>query len=420
MDFNINKVYILFKRRCDLKMKRLIISIFLIFSLFLTGCNAANNKSKNIIQNSQIKKIDAVKNKINTMSLDDKIGQLVIVGLDGFTMDNNINNLIKEHKVGGIILFKTNVDNSKQLIDLTNSLKTSNFQNKTSLFISVDEEGGRVSRMPNEINNFPSNKFIGKRNNNNLSYNIGKTIAEELNDFGFNMNFAPVLDINSNANNPVIGDRSFGSNPGIVSKLGIKTMNGMRDNNIIPVVKHFPGHGDTSVDSHIGLPIVSKDLTTLNNFELIPFKEAIKNNVDAIMVSHILLNKIDANNPASMSKTIITNILRKSLKFTGVVITDDMTMGAIIKYNDIGKAAVKSFNAGSDIILVCHEYSNEIEVINSLKKAVKDKTISESRLNESVYRILKLKEKYNINNNNIRSSIDINTINNKIKTTLRN
>ena len=401
-------------------MKRLIISIFLIFSLFLTGCNVANTNSKNIVQNSQIKKIDPVKNKINAMSLDDKIGQLVIVGLDGFTMDNNINNLIKEHKAGGIILFKTNVNNSKQLVDLTNSLKTSNFQNKTPLFISVDEEGGRVSRMPNEINNFPSNKSIGKRNNSNLSYNIGKTIAEELNDFGFNMNFAPVLDINSNVNNPVIGDRSFGSNPGIVSKLGIKTMNGMQDNNIIPVVKHFPGHGDTSVDSHIGLPIVSKDLTTLNNFELIPFKEAIKDNVDAIMVSHILLNKIDANNPASMSKTIITNILRKSLKFTGVVITDDMTMGAIIKYNDIGKAAVKSFNAGSDIILVCHEYSNEIKVINSLKKAVKDKTISESRLNESVYRILKLKGKYNINNNNIRSSIDINIINDKIETALRN
>ena len=420
MDFNINKVYILFKRRCDLNMKRLIISIFLIFSLFLTGCNVANTKSKSIAKNSQIKKIDAVKNKINTMSLDDKIGQLVIVGLDGFTMDNNINNLIKDHKVGGIILFKTNVDNSKQLVNLTNSLKTSNFQNKTPLFISVDEEGGRVSRMPNEINNFPTNKSIGKSNNSNLSYNIGKTIAEELNDFGFNMNFAPVLDINSNVNNPVIGDRSFGSNPGIVSKLGIKTMNGMRDNNIIPVVKHFPGHGDTSVDSHIGLPIVSKDLTTLNNFELIPFKEAIKNNADAIMVSHILLNKIDANNPASMSKTVITNILRKSLNFTGVVITDDMTMGAIIKYNDIGKAAVKSFNAGSDIILVCHEYSNEIKVLNSLKKAVKDKTISESRLNESVYRILKLKEKYNINNKNISSSIDINTINNKIETTLRN
>ncbi|MBU3180805.1 beta-N-acetylhexosaminidase [Clostridium psychrophilum] len=401
-------------------MKRLIISIFLIFSLFLTGCNVANTKSKSIAKNSQIKKIDAVKNKINTMSLDDKIGQLVIVGLDGFTITNNINNLIKNHKVGGIILFKTNVDNSKQLVNLTNSLKTSDFQNKTPLFISVDEEGGRVSRMPNEINNFPTNKSIGKSNNSNLSYNIGKTIAEELNDFGFNMNFAPVLDINSNVNNPVIGDRSLGSNPGIVSKLGIRTMNGMRDNNIIPVIKHFPGHGDTSVDSHIGLPIVSKDLTTLNNFELIPFKEAIKNNADAIMVSHILLNKIDANNPASMSKTVITSILRKSLKFTGVVITDDMTMGAIIKYNDIGKAAVKSFNAGSDIILVCHGYSNEIKVINSLKQAVKDKTISESRLNESVYRILKLKEKYNINNKNISSSIDINTINDKIETTLRN
>ncbi|MCB2292288.1 beta-N-acetylhexosaminidase [Clostridium algoriphilum] len=402
-------------------MNKLIISILLFLGLFLTGCNATNSSrsSKSVVHKPQIKRIDAVQNKINTMSLDEKIGQLVIVGLDGFAMNNNINNLIKEHKVGGVILFSTNVDNSSQLVKLTNSLKATNHQNKTPLFISVDEEGGQVSRMPSEIKNIPSNKIIGKKNNSNLSYKIGNIIGEELKIFGFNMDFAPVLDINSNINNPVIGDRAFGNNPSIVKKLGIKTMEGMQDNKIIPVVKHFPGHGDTSVDSHVGLPIVNKDLTKLNNFELTPFKEAIKNNVDAIMVSHILLNKIDANYPASMSKIIITDILRKSLKFNGLVITDDMTMAAIIKYNDIGDAAVKSFNAGSDIILVCHEYDNEIKVINSLKTAVKNKLIPEKRLDESIYRILKLKEKYNLNNN-IRSSIDINAINDKIETTLRN
>ena len=196
-----------------------------------------------------------------------------------------------------------------------------------------------------------------------------------------------------------------------------RSMKGIINKNIIPVVKHFPGHGDTSVDSHVGLPVVNKNLKTLNNFELLPFKSAINNNVDAIMVAHILLNKIDSKYPASMSKPVITDILRKKLNFNGVVITDDMTMAAIIKYNDIGIAAIRSINAGSDIILVCHEYNNELKVINSLKTAVQSKRISEKRLNESVYRILKLKEKYKLNNDTLNTinTNKINEINNKIK-----
>jgi len=402
-------------------MQKLIINILLISGLFLFGCSNSNPSSSDKVVLPKIKNIDKVQIKINAMSLDEKIGQLVIVGLDGFTLDNNINNLIKEHKVSGVILFSKNVDNPNQLISLTNSLKTKNSQNKIPLFISVDEEGGRVSRIPTGIKKLPSNETIGKNNDSILSYNIGKIIGEELKTFGFNMDFAPVLDINSNPNNPIIGDRSFGSSPSIVNKLGIKTMEGIMDNNIISVVKHFPGHGDTAVDSHLELPVVKKDLTKLNAFELIPFKEAIKNNADAIMVSHILLNKIDPAYPASMSKTVITDILRGTLNFTGVVITDDMTMAAIIKYIDIGEAAVKSFNAGSDILLVCHEYDNQLKVINSLKTAVKNKVISENRLNESVYRILKLKEKYIINNDTIKSINinDINGINNKIETLIK-
>lgn len=407
-------------------MQKLIINLLLISGLFLFGCSNSNPSpipsSSDKIVLPKIENIDLVQIKIDAMSLDEKIGQLVIVGLDGFALDNNINNLIEEHMVSGVILFSKNVDNPNQLVSLTNSLKNKNSQNKTPLFISVDEEGGRVSRMPTEIKKLPSNETIGKINDSILSYNIGKIIGEELKTFGFNMDFAPVLDINSNPNNPIIGDRSFGSSTSIVNNLGIKTMEGIMDNNIISVVKHFPGHGDTAVDSHLELPLVKKDLTKLNAFELVPFKEAIKNNVDAIMVSHILLNKIDPTYPASMSKTVITDILRGTLNFTGVVITDDMTMGAIIKYNDIGEAAVKSFNAGSDIILVCHEYDNQLKVINSLKTGVENKVISENRLNESVYRILKLKEKYIIKNDILKSINinDINDINYKIETLLKN
>ncbi|MBU3216194.1 beta-N-acetylhexosaminidase [Clostridium estertheticum] len=409
-------------------MKKSIISILLISSLLLSGCNNYNHsslsnvKTKDEVTTLKAKHIDLVQKKVDSMNLDEKIGQLVIVGLDGYTTNNNITNLIKNHKVSGVILFSKNVENSNQLVSLINSIKTTNSLNKAPLFVSVDEEGGRVSRMPYELKKLPSNKIIGNLNDSGLSYSIGKIIGDELKIYGFNMDFAPVLDINSNPNNPIIGDRSFGNNSNIVSKLGIKTMKGMTNNNIIPVIKHFPGHGDTSVDSHVGLPVVNKDIKALNNFELLPFKNAIKNNADAIMVAHILLSKIDNENPASMSKVVITDILRKKLEFNGVVITDDMTMAAIMKYNDIGDAAIKSFNAGSDIILVCHEYNNELKVINSLKAAVQSKTISEKRLNESVYRILKLKEKYKLNNDTLNTinTNKINEINDKIKSISNN
>lgn len=232
--------------------------------------------------------------------------------------------------------------------------------------------------------------------------------------FGFNMDFAPVLDINSNPKNPVIGDRAFGSELEIVRDLGIETMKGIQSGGIISVIKHFPGHGDTSVDSHIGLPTVEHDIERLNSLELVPFRDAIKDGADTVMVAHILLSKIDPDYPSSLSKTVITGILREKLGFKGVVISDDMTMGAIVENYEIGNAAIKAINAGSDIVLVAHGYDNSLAVINSIKEAVTNGIISEERLNESVYRILSLKQKYNITDD-IKDSIDIEGINNSIQ-----
>lgn len=402
-------------KKSNLPMVLLLITF--VFLLGYGGNNNFNNENvKDKISNDETSDIndDDIQLKLNSMNLDEKIGQLLIVGFDGYELNEDIEKLIKENRVGGVILFGNNIENSHQLMNLTNALKTNNLNNKIPLFISVDEEGGRVSRMPGEFKKLPSNKIIGEINNSNLSYNIGKIISKQLTSLGFNMNFAPVLDINSNPENPVIGDRSFGDTPDIVIKLGIKTMEGLKDGNIIPVVKHFPGHGDTSMDSHVGLPLVNHNMKRLNEFELIPFKEAINNDADVIMISHILLPKIDSIYPATMSKTIITDVLRNDLSFNGVVITDDMTMGAITKNYDISNATVKSINAGTDIVLVCHDYANEIAVITALKEAVKNKVITEDRLNESVYRILKLKEKYKINNDTV-DNINIHEINNKIK-----
>ena len=351
------------------------------------------------------------------MTLEEKIGQMVIIGLDGYSVNENTIDMIQNKKVGGFILFKKNVGDTGQLLNLINSLKENNSNNKIPLFISIDEEGGKVSRVPDEFKNIPTNREIGKINNKNFSYEIGNILAMQLNAFGINMDFAPVLDVNTNPNNPIIGNRSFGNDPNIVSDLGIATMKGIKDKGVIPVVKHFPGHGDTSVDSHLGLPSIENNLDRLNKVELVPFKNAIKDGADVVMVAHILMAKLDPDYPASMSKKVISDILRDDLNFDGVVITDDMTMGAIMKNYNIEDAAIKSVNAGSDIILVCHNNDNQVNVINYLQKAVKDGEISEERIDKSVYRILKLKDKYNLDGE-IINSVDTNGINNNINKVL--
>lgn len=370
-----------------------------------------NNSDSNIIP-------DPIQEQIKAMSLEEKVGQLVMVGIDGYEIDANASQLIRNYQVGGFILFENNIKNANQMLALINSLKETNSLNKIPLFLSIDEEGGRVSRMPDELMKIPTSRRIGELNNSGLSYQIGSIIGEELSSFGLNMNFAPVLDVNSNPKNPVIGDRALGSEPSIVKDLGVQTMKGLQSQNIISVVKHFPGHGDTSVDSHIGLPTVNHDINRLKSLEIIPFAAAIEDNVDAIMMAHILLPKIDPDNPASFSKKIISDLLRRDLKFEGVVITDDITMGAIVKNYNIGEVAVKSIKAGSDIVLVCHDYLKEEAVIKAIQQAVESGEISMDRLEQSVYRVLTLKTKYALSDG-IVSSLDPLPINNKLKVLYR-
>ncbi|MCH6265360.1 beta-N-acetylhexosaminidase [Neobacillus citreus] len=353
---------------------------------------------------------------ISNMSVDEKIGQMILAGISGTTMDTNAQKLLSQFHVGGIIFFKNNFETPEQTVQLVNQLKTDNISN-LPLFLSADQEGGRVTRLPGGLTNFPPNGQIGQVNDPEFSYKVGTLLGQELKEFGLNLDFAPVLDINSNPNNPVIGDRSFGNNSEIVSKLGIQTMKGIQSQNVIPTIKHFPGHGDTSVDSHLDLPIVNKSLKELKQLELIPFERAIDDGADVVMVAHILLPELDKTNPASMSKAVMTDLLRKQLSFRGVIITDDMTMGAITEHFDIGKAAVESVKAGSDIILIGHDYNNVVKITSSLKKAVENGEISEQRLNESIERIIQLKRKYSITDTKVENP-NINEINHSINSLL--
>ena len=388
-------------------MKKITLCILLIITTLLTlslsRCSNKNNQT-----------IDVIQQKLDNMTLDEKIGQMITIGIDGYSVDDTAKQLITDKKVGGVILFKDNISDSNQLLQLINDIKGINSTNKIPIFISVDQEGGRVNRLPSEIKSLPSNEIIGNKNDNKLAYDIGKNIGYALGSFGFNMDFAPVLDVNSNPNNTVIGDRSFSNDKDKVASLGASEINGFKDSNIISVAKHFPGHGDTATDSHYALPIINKTLDELKSVEFVPFKKSIEEKVPAIMVSHILMPQIDANNPASMSKTIITDILRKDLKFDGLIVTDDMTMGAVTNDLDITTACINAINAGADLLLVCHGYDNEINVINAIKDSINNEIISIDTINKSVYRILSLKENYKITDEKIKE-VDINTINTKFE-----
>ncbi|WP_346928510.1 glycoside hydrolase family 3 N-terminal domain-containing protein [Clostridium sp.] len=335
--------------------------------------------------------VDLIQNEIDAMSLEEKVGQMFIVGFDGYDVDDNIINLIKSKKVGGIILFSKNINTVNQTKKLIGSLNELNSKNKFKLFISVDEEGGIVSRIPKEIGQFESAWDVGVTGDLNYAFEHGKAIGETIKSLGFNLDFAPVLDVNSNPNNPVIGIRAFSDDPEIVKKMGTEVYKGLRSTGILGVGKHFPGHGDTNVDSHVGVPVINKSIEELKNLELIPFKYAIDNGLDMIMVSHLYLPQLDKTYVASVSKNIVTKLLREDLGFNGVIVTDDMIMEGVKGKYPTNESAVKAIEAGDDLIIVSAGIHDQNSAIDGVMEAVRNGIISEKRINESVYRILKIK-----------------------------
>lgn len=339
-------------------------------------------------------KIDPYVEQLNKMTLDEKIGQLILAGFQGTYLTDEAKELIHRYKVGGFILFAHNLEHPAYSVELLNDIKRENQKNDIPVLLGIDQEGGRVTRLPG-LKKLPTNAFIGSKDDGDFAFEYGQLIGDQVKAFGFQFNFAPVMDVNSNPNNPVIGDRSFGSDPVLVSKMGVGMIKGMQSKNVIPVIKHFPGHGDTSVDSHETMPTVHKTLSELEALELIPFRVAIEEGVDVVMTSHIALPEIGGNIPATMSKEVITDLLREEIGFDGVVITDDLTMGAIADYG-VAEAANEAIKAGVDIVLVAFGHDQMIATINRIKESVETGEISEERIDESVLRILRLKDKYHV------------------------
>jgi len=348
---------------------------------------------------------DQIEGYISRVTLEEKVGQMLIVGFDGFEPSQAIKDMIQNYHVGSVILFARNVKDSMQLVSLINQLKAFNEGNPLPLIISADQEGGKVTRLPKDATHFPANLVWGKQNSTQLAYDVGRVTAVEMRAYGFNLNFAPVLDVFSNPKNTVIGERALGTTPDTVAQLGVALMKGLKDGGIIPVIKHFPGHGDTVVDSHVDLPMVDNDMQRLRSFELVPFERAIEEGADMVMVAHILFPNITEEKvPASLSREIITGVLRQELGFDGVVISDDMEMGAIQKHYGMEDAAVRAVLAGTDIVSICHTYEKQKQAFEAIIQAVHSGKIPVERIDESVRRIIALKLKYGLSDQPVDAS----------------
>lgn len=393
-------------------MKKIKIVIIFLFVILLIGCGNENkDEKKESNVNKELSEIDKkVEEQLEKMTLEEKIGQMIIVFYASDHMDNTLKSALTEVQPGGFILFKDNITTYEKTLKLIKEIKE---LVSIPMFMSIDEEGGTIQRLyylkDKEITDIPDMYEVGKKNDLSLTYEVGKVIAEELRVFGINMDFAPVIDVFSNPLNTVIGKRSFGDKPSLVSKNGYELAKGLEDNGVIAVYKHFPGHGNTSVDSHENLPIVDKTKEELMNFDLIPFIDAINNNAKVIMIGHLAVPDITKDNtPASLSKTLITDFLKKELKYDGLVITDALNMKALTNYYSDSEICGKAVDAGVDILLMP---SSSRKCLKSVLDEIKSGKIDEKRIDESVRKILKLKyEKIEKDYNNYLDNTYLNSV----------
>lgn len=293
--------------------------------------------------------------------------------------------------VSSIILFSRNVEYPPQVRDLCAELKT---RAGRPLMIGIDQEGGRVRRLREGFTEIPSMRAVGKANDSELAKEIGAVLARELRAVNIDLNFAPTIDVDTNPNNPVIADRSFSPSPQLVSALGCAVIDGLQSNGVAACGKHFPGHGDTNVDSHKELPRMTHDMERLNRIELMPFEAAIKCGVAMIMTAHVIFEPIDPKYPSTMSKAVMQGILRDRMGFNGVIVSDDLEMKAIANYYDIEEVIIRCVNAGVDLLMICHNHKLQHRAIDLLTRAVVRGDVPQERLVESNRRLDALMEKY--------------------------
>ncbi|MDF1593510.1 MAG: beta-N-acetylhexosaminidase [Desulfobacterales bacterium] len=329
---------------------------------------------------------------VESLSAEQAAGQRLMVGFEGTELSQTLKFYIDTLKVGGVILFTQNIDSPGQITQLCQSIQEyARRSGQPSLFVAIDQEGGTVARLKTPFTQFAGNPAMEGVDD---AAEFGRVTAAELAAIGVNMNLAPVLDVVPEGFGGIMAERVFGPDPDWVSELGLTVISHLQQRNIMAVAKHFPGIGRTTLDSHGDRPVLDAEFNDLNRFDLVPFKNAVANHVAGMMLSHVVYTRIDDAWPASLSVEIAKNLLRKRLGFEGVILTDDLDMGAIVKYYDIHTVMERIIAAGIDITLICHEGPRIETAFEILLKGYADKTIDAREGTEAVRRILKLKRKY--------------------------
>ena len=371
------------------------IVIIIIIVLAILGINNRSifNDDEQVIQDKQqIKqenltideKVDQI---VASMSQTEKLGQMVMIGIQGTKVDDDSLYMLNQYHMGGVILFDRNMESPEQVKQLTSDLQAQSNE-KVPLFIGIDEEGGDVVRMAEKLTPPPSQKEIGATGDIEQAKTWAIKTAKSLKDMGINVNFAPVADVGSN------DKRSYSTDTNTVIDFVRAATKGYQQENIIYSLKHFPGIGKGKVDSHVDSSSIDVAKEVLMTEDILPFKTIIDENEPNdyfILVSHLKYPALDEEYPASLSSKIMTDLLRNELGYKGIIITDDMEMGAVANHNDFRSIGVKAVKAGVDIVLVCHEYQHQQEVYLGLLDAVNSGEISQERIDESVKRIIKVK-----------------------------
>ena len=337
-----------------------------------------------------------VRQVMEKMTIEEKVGQMFIGSASGTEITKNIRKAIEEYHLGNFLFMGYNCEDPKKTGNFSIALQNLFMEaNSIPAFICIDQETGTVNRMNTGATRFLGNMAIGATNNPHNSYLVGEAVGAELKNYGINFDLAPVLDVNNNPDNPIINCRSYGDNPVHVSAFGMEMINGLKSQNVMSCAKHFPGHGNTATDSHLALPLISASLDELYKIELAPFIASIYTGIDAIMTTHIVFSALDTKYPATLSKQVLTGLLRENLGYQGLIVTDGMEMSAIAKNYGVSQAAILAINAGADIL--CYtSVTDPMKAIPDVLQAIAEGEISMDRINDAVERILLKKLKYNL------------------------
>jgi beta-N-acetylhexosaminidase len=325
-----------------------------------------------------------------------RVGQRFMIGFHGFEASADVKRLIRDYGVGHVILFARNIASPEQVAGLNRELQEAarDAGHGIPLLIAVDQEGGRVARMGPPWTVWPPLRALGRIGTEDLARRMGAALAAECASCGIGCDFAPIMDVDTNPSNPIIGNRAFSDDPDLVGRLGVAMIEGLQGGKVVASAKHFPGHGDTDVDSHLALPVVEHGRARLEDVEMRPFRRAIAADVATIMMAHVLYPELDAELPASLSTEVVDGILRRSLGYGGVVLTDDLEMKAVAGRWSPDESAVLAMRASCDIVPVCQSHDAQVTAIEGAVRAVEAGEIPFKMMDDSLARVRRMKERY--------------------------